>query len=200
MKKIATQFVLALPAIMMALNTEVLAIESLPQRGPIPFHFYDADKSGAINAQEFDLIHMQRKAAQGRPASAISSQAKFRQFDTDNDGLLSLDELLKGQQMQKMQRQQMMQTGAAGIGVGRGRGRNMSLFTDFDRDKDGYISEQELIEARSMRISQRIQQGYQMRNTANITSFKDIDQNSDGKISAQEFSAQQQKHRMSKRP
>ena len=65
-----------------------------------------------------------------------------------------------------------------------------------DINSDGFISEQELIEARSMRISNRIQQGYQMRNTGNISAFQEIDKNTDGKISPEEFSEQQKQHQM----
>ncbi len=85
---------------------------------------------------------------------------------------------------------------SAGQGRGMNRGSNMPNFESFDINKDGYINEQELIEARSMRISSRIQQGYQMRNTANITPFQEIDTNSDGKISPDEFSVQQKQHQM----
>lgn len=148
---------------------QTIQAEAIPARGPVPFHLYDIDSNGCI----------------------------------------SPDELARVQQL-KMQRRQSMRQGQGmgmGQGMGQGQGRGMGRggqqnrpkFEDFDKDKDGYISEQELIEARSKRISERIQQGYQMRNTANITQFKDIDTDSDGRISQEEFMTQQQLHLQQRR-
>jgi len=178
-----------------------LQAEPLPQRGSIPFHLYDINSNGSISQDEFNTIRglrMESKAAQGRPMQNMTSEPNFNQFDTDNDGQLNPDELAQGQQMQRQKRWKERQGQRMGMGQGRGMGggRNMPKFEDFDASKDGYISEQELIEARSMRISNRIQQGYQMRNTSNITPFQDIDTNSDGKISPEEFSVKQKQHQM----
>ena len=71
-------------------------------------------------------------------------------------------------------------------------------FTDFDLNKDGKITEKEFIEARTARISERAQEGRQMKGLANISSFADIDTNNDGVISPEEFAAQQSTHRQSK--
>lgn len=81
--------------------------------------------------------------------------------------------------------------GMGGPNQGMNRGRNRPQFQDFDANHDGSITEQELTEGRSMRISKRIQDGYQMRNTQNISQFKDIDTNSDGRISQDEFYSHQ---------
>ena len=243
------------------LCVQTLQAEPLPQRGPIPFHFYDINSNGSISQDEFNTIRglrMETRATQGRPMRNMALEPNFNQFDTDKDGQLNPDELTRGQQSQRQKRWEMRQSQGTGMrqqGQGRGRGvsggcnlprfedfdqnqdglltpeeftfgmqqhmknrqnmrqgqrmgmrqgqgqgmnrdRNMPNFKDFDGNKDGYISEQELIEARSMRISSRIQQGHQMRNTANITSFQEIDANSDGKISPEEFSAQQKQHQM----
>lgn len=236
-------------------NIQNLQAQEFPQRGPIPFHMYDIDANGFIAPDEFHTMHSQRmarKAAQGYPMRGAASTANFIQFDTNQDGQLSPDELAFGQQRQMQKRWDMRQSqgmrqgkgGAAnqpqfedfdrnkdglltpeefvwgqqqqmqkrwdmmrqnqsmgmgmrqGQGRGMGRGRNMPSFADFDGNKDGYISEQELIEARSMRISQRIQQGYQMKNIANAPQFQEIDQNSDAKISPEEFSELQRQHQM----
>jgi len=111
----------------------------------------------------------------------------FYMYDINANNSIRQDEFNSGMR-QYMQQKQAMSSGQR-------RGRNMPGFTDFDGNKDGYISEQELIEARSMRISNRIQQGYQMRNTANISSFQEIDKNNDDKISPEEFSARQKQQR-----
>lgn len=181
--------------------------QPLPQRGPIPFSVYDLDSNGGISQDEFNTIRglrMQNRAAQGYPMRNMSSEPNFNRFDTDKDGQLNPDELARGQQLQWQKRQQMRQgqgmgmgmNKAPGQGMGMKGGRHMPEFADFDGNNDGYISEQELIEARSMRISNRIQQGYQMRNTGNIVQFQEIDTNSDGKISPKEFSTQQRQHQM----
>ncbi len=176
-----------------------LQAEPLPQQGPIPFNSYDINSNGSISQDEFNTIRglrMENKAALGFPVRSMASEPNFNQFDTNKDGQLNPDELARGQQSQrqKMQGQRMgMRQGQSGV---MNRGRNMPKFAEFDGNNNGYISEQELIEARSMRISNRIQQGYQMRNTGNITVFQDIDTNSDGKISREEFSTQQKQHQM----
>ncbi len=220
-----------------------LQAEPLPQRGPIPFRFYDINSNGSISQDEFNTIRglrMESRATQGRPTQNMALEPNFNQFDTDKDGQLNPNELTRGQQSQRQKRWEMRQGQGVGMsgdrnmsgfkdfdqdqdglltpeeftsgmqqhikncqnmrqgtgiqkrqGLGRSmrRGRNMAKFEYFDGNNDGYISEQELNEARSMRISSRIQQGYQMRNTENITPFQNIDTNADGKISQDEFSA-----------
>lgn len=47
-----------------------------------------------------------------------------------------------------------------GPGAGRGMVRNMPSFSEFDRNGDGSISEQEFDQARANRIKERSQQGY----------------------------------------
>ncbi|MCP3849412.1 MAG: hypothetical protein GY694_04120 [Gammaproteobacteria bacterium] len=176
-----------------------LQAEPLPQRGPIPFNSYDINSNGSISQEEFNTIRglrMENRAALGFPVQNMASEPNFNQFDTNKDGQLNPEELAHGQQLQRQKMQGQRMGMRQGQGGGMNRGRNMPKFIDFDGNNDGYITEQELIEARSMRISNRIQQGYQMRNTGNITVFQDIDTNFDGKISPEEFSAQQKQHQM----
>lgn len=132
------------------LLSQSVQAQTIPPRGPVPFHVYDTDRNGCISAEEFNKV----------------------------------------QQLRMQSRQSQGQ----GTGMGQGRQQNRPDFDDFDKNADGFISEQELIEARSMRISERIQQGYQMKNTAKAPSFKAIDTNSDGKISREEFSQHQVEH------
>ena len=154
------------------------------------------------------IICLQSIQAQPVPRQG-HNMPKFADFDRNNDGVLTPDEFSWGQQQHMQKRMEMMRK-FQNMGMrqgpdmnmrrgmdmrrGMGGGRNMPRFEDFDQNRDGYISEQELIEARSMRISDRIQQGYQMRNTANISQFPEIDTNADGRISPEEFSAQQKRH------
>lgn len=76
-------------------------------------------------------------------------------------------------------------------GMGKGMGRNRPAFSEYDLNGDGKITEKELNEARSKRISERAQQGYQMRNLGSAPSFADMDANGDGEISTEEFAAHQ---------
>lgn len=76
-------------------------------------------------------------------------------------------------------------------GMGKGMGRNRPAFSEYDLNGDGKITEKEFNEARSKRISERAQQGYQMRNLGSAPSFADIDTNGDGEISVEEFAAHQ---------
>src|SRR5699024_9904600 len=65
---------------------------------------------------------------------------------------------------------------------------------DFDLNNDGKISEEEFTEARTARISQRAQDGRQMRGLVDATSFAEIDTNNDGFISPEEFAAAKALH------
>jgi len=76
-------------------------------------------------------------------------------------------------------------------GMGKGMGRNRPAFSEYDLNGDGKITEKEFNEARSKRISERAQQGYQMSNLGSAPSFADIDANGDGEISVEEFAAHQ---------
>ena len=79
-------------------------------RGPIPFNAMDLDANGSISEQEFNSVHQQRmeaRAAEGRPMRGMANHPAFADFDTDDDGLLTADELSAGQQKQMQKRQGM---------------------------------------------------------------------------------------------
>ncbi len=81
-----------------------------------------------------------------------------------------------------------------GAGAGAGMQGTMPSFSEFDLNKDGKITEEEFTDARTARITKRLQEGYQMRGLANASSFADIDTNHDSAISPEEFSAHQAVH------
>ncbi len=74
-----------------------------------------------------------------------------------------------------------------GPGMGRGMGRNMPTFADFDLDKNGYLDEKEFVEARTMRITERAQEGRMMRGLSNMMEFQDFDKDGDAKVTPDEF-------------
>ncbi len=158
--------------------------EEIPVRGPMPFAAYDKDGNGLISEDEFYLARserMSKRAAEGRPMRGAANAPAFSDFDIDTDGQLSPDELAAGQQAR-------MQTCC---GMGKGMGWNMPDFSEYDLDGDGYILEDEFYEARGKRISERLKQGYQMRNLGKAPGYADIDTNSDGEVSPEEFAVHQ---------
>ncbi|MDH3872125.1 MAG: EF-hand domain-containing protein [Gammaproteobacteria bacterium] len=176
--------------------------EEMPARGPIPFAAFDEDGNGLISEQEFHARRAQRMAAreaEGRPMRGAASAPSFSEFDTNADGQLTQDELTAGQKARMEQRRGMgmgMGRGPGmGQGMGMGMGKNMPAFSDYDLDGDGKILEKEFSETRTRRISERTQQGYQMRNIGNAPSFADIDTNGDGEIGSGEFAAHQSQRR-----
>lgn len=70
----------------------------------------------------------------------------------------------------------------------------MASFDDFDADGDGFIAEQEFIEARNKRIAERAAEGRPMRGLSQAEEFKDIDADGDTRISREEFAAHQRRH------
>lgn len=60
-------------------------------------------------------------------------------------------------------------------------------FSEFDLNNDGKITQNELEEARTMRMKQRSEEGRMLRNAGEAHSFTQIDINKDGSISEKEF-------------
>jgi len=198
---------------------ESRAAQGVPMRNMASepnFMQFDTDKDGQLNPGELargqqQQMQKRRSMRQGQGCMGMRQGQnmgmgsahkipRFEDFDKNKDSVLTADEFNSGMQQHMQQRRNVREgqrTGMMGQGQQGQKGmnrRNRPAFEDFDGNKDGYISEQELIEARSMRISNRIQEGYQMRNTGNISQFKEIDKDSDGRISPEEFSQQQKQH------
>lgn len=168
------------------------------QPGSAPFSAHDLNSDGVITVEEFDSFRQERRsvrAAEGRPMRNATSAPSFADLDIDRDGNLSPEELAVGQKAQMQKR-----GGVRGQGMGRGTGvgRNMPSFSEFDLNNDGVLLEDEFIEARGERISERAKQGYQMRGLSNMLQFSAIDHDGDGKITPDEFSAGLALHRQQK--
>jgi len=202
MKKSYLSTPLVLVSFLSVISVSVASTE-LPIRGPIPFSVYDVDGNGLISEQEFTQIRNERiaaKAAQGRPMKNKGNSPSFSSFDEDGNGQLTQKELDSGQQAQMQNRrnngrQSLNKGQGRGKGLGMGKNSNMPSFSDFDLNDDGVILKEEFYEARAIRITKRVEQGYPMRNIANPPTFEDIDMNSDGGISPKEFSQHQVSHR-----
>lgn len=182
-----------------------------PQRAN-PFAAFDRDNNGMISEQEFNEFRAQRRKAraeQGRMMRGVADAPSFSQIDSNQDGLLSREEMMTARQAHMQKRRAMgRQMGPGmgrgmgpGMGYGRGMGwdrqgpmpgrysmgRNRPGFSDFDLNGDGRLTENEFTEARNRRMSERARQGYPMRNAANAPSFADIDANADGAVTAREL-------------
>jgi Ca2+-binding EF-hand superfamily protein len=166
----------------------------------MPFAVFDADADGRITQQEFMQAHEKRQALreiQGRRTRALPAPQMFYDFDSDGNGVLSPAELLAGQQFRQQGRLGMKHPGLpSGEGRGLGRGRNMPSFSDFDLDQNGLLTEEEFIEGRGRRISERAKQGYMMRGLEHARPFAEIDADQDGLVSPEEFSQAQTLHRL----
>lgn len=170
----------------------------IPTRGPMPFTAFDTDGDGVITEQEFMLVHADRQSmreAQGRHARVLPHAQMFHDMDTDGDGVLNQAELAAGQKLQQQGRVGMQHPGLPpGEGRGLGMGRNMPKFSDFDLNQDGMMTEEEFIEGRGRRISERAKQGYMMRGLQHARPFSEIDADGDGQVNPEEFSAAQAQH------
>ncbi|MCP4126159.1 MAG: hypothetical protein GY753_03740 [Gammaproteobacteria bacterium] len=208
MKTLTKAIALALMA--GAVTAFSLQAGEIPERGPIPFSTYDSDGNGSITPQEFNQVQSLRRDARattGRPMRNAPNAPSFAEFDADGDCKLSPQELTAGQQA-NMQKRRTVRGAAmgsgrgmgrrAGKGPGRGMGRNMPTFSDFDLNSDGVLVEDEFIEARGRRVSERAKQGYQMRGLSNMLQFSDIDSDGNDKVTPNEFAAGQALHRQQK--
>lgn len=192
-KTISPGLIIAIAAVLLPVSVQS---EELPVRGPIPFTAFDQDSSGFITEDEFNAAREKRMvalAADGRPMSGAASAPSFSAFDTNADGQITPDELAAGQKAQMDKRRSMGYGMGQGQGMGNGMnmGRNMPEFSEFDLNGDGKILEDEFYEARNKRMSERAQQGYQMKNAGMAPPFSAVDTNGDGEVSAEEFSAHQ---------
>ena len=187
----------------------LLAGFSLPASAQTRANFsaIDRDGNGVVTQQELDRYRAQRPGA-GRNALSL------KQMDADRNGTISRAEYAnahknrvrpgqrKGAMLGQGQGQGMGRGAAAdapapqpGVGMaagqGMGRGMNRPDFADFDTNRDGSISQDELNQYRSDKLEQRAKEGRMMRNASKAQAFGDMDTNKDGKIDATEFSNHQ---------
>ncbi len=71
---------------------------------------------------------------------------------------------------------------------------NPSSFMEFDTNSDGTISEKEFDTRKTANMTQRANEGKQLKNAGNSPMFSDLDTNKDGKLSTSEHAKGQQQH------
>jgi len=81
----------------------------------------------------------------------------------------------------------IISAGLASTALAQGGGAGPMGFTQFDRNNDGVVTEEEFNQARSERRATRSDTGAPMRGMPHAPAFSDIDQNGDGQITGQEF-------------
>lgn len=84
-----------------------------------------------------------------------------------------------------------------GMGQGKGMGmrrncmQNMPTFEEYDLNNDGKITQNELEEARTKRMTEKAKEGKMLRNAGNAPAFSEMDKNNDGSLNKEEFQLHQ---------
>ena len=160
----------------------------------------DADRNGTISRAEYANAHKnrvrpgQRKGAmlgQGQGQGIGRGAAVDAPAPQPGVGMGAGQGMGQGQGMGMGQGRGMGQGQGMAAGQGMGRGMNRPDFADFDTNRDGSISQDELNQYRSDKLEQRAKEGRMMRNASKAQAFGDMDTNKDGKIDATEFSNHQ---------
>ncbi|MDX1702298.1 MAG: EF-hand domain-containing protein [Melioribacteraceae bacterium] len=108
------------------------------------------------------------------------------------------------QSMTPQERQKYKGMRGQGMGQGRGMGMrqncmmNQPTFAEYDLNNDGAITQKELEEARSKRMSQKAKEGKMLRNSGNAPVFATMDKNNDGILNQEEFHLHQTEHMKNK--
>lgn len=160
----------------------------------------DADRNGTISRAEYANAHKnrvrpgQRKGAmlgQGQGQGIGRGAAVDAPAPQPGVGMGAGQGMGQGQGMGMGQGRGMGRGQGMAAGQGMGRGMNRPDFADFDTNRDGSISQDELNQYRSDKLEQRAKEGRMMRNASKAQAFGDMDTNKDGKIDATEFSNHQ---------
>ena len=79
--------------------------------------------------------------------------------------------------------------------VGEEHRHNPPPFSDFDMDKNGFVSESEFDLIRAQRMAARAAEGRKLHCAATAPAFSNLDKDGDGQLSEEELTAGQQAHR-----
>ncbi len=162
-------------------------------RPPQPkFADFDANNDKLLTEQEYYTARNNRigeRAKEGRKMSGLEKMPAFADIDTNADRQVTEAEF--GAFIQDHKQKEGRRAGKSqGQGQGnKGMGRPpRPVFSDFDANKDQFLTKKEFYDARNKRIGDRAKEGRKMKGLANIASFEGLDVNKDGKVSKQEFS------------
>lgn len=176
---------------LLSFNVNAEGAPEAPAMGPIPFASYDKDGNGAISEEEFNITRTERiqsKINNGMgQGMGMSNAPQFSDFDSNDDGKISVDELRNGQNEQRSQRMNKSSNNQQNNKSILNRSRMMPTFEDIDTDNNGLISRTEMSIFKKQRIESRVEGGYQMKNMSQAYSFDTIDTNQNDAIDPQEF-------------
>ena len=98
------------------------------------------------------------------------------------------------QSMTPEERQKYKSMRGQGMSMGQNCMKNQPTFTEYDLNNDGAITQKELEEARTKRISQKAKEGKMLRNAGKAPAFATMDKNKDGILNQEEFRLHQAAH------
>jgi Ca2+-binding EF-hand superfamily protein len=171
---------------------------------PDLFDRLDMNEDGSITREEAEQARQQHQAEMAELAAERFKEADkdqngflspdefpgpdhaFTRLDTNSDGQLSPEEMAAGRPGVPGRRMERGQRGP-GFGGGFGPGAGMDreeIFRRLDQDGDGYLSADELANART---KMRERRGERTRRFDPEERFKELDTNGDGVLSAEEF-------------
>ena len=106
------------------LGATILAAETLPTRGPLPFSTYDSDNNNVITVKEFNVIKEQRRVQQYQQGKLMRNAVNFSDIDTNSDEIITQTELKVHQDKRfanRMNQRNVNMQGGKGMGMGQGR-------------------------------------------------------------------------------
>ena len=101
----------------------ILAAETLPNRGPLPFSTYDKDNNNIITSQEFNIIKKQRLNQKVQLGYLSRNSVVFSDIDVNADGKITPAELKNHQDNRFYTRVNQADTNMNNRGMGMRQGR-----------------------------------------------------------------------------
>lgn len=170
---------IAAAGILSVISMSTLA-EDLPTRGPIPFSAYDKNQDGLISKSEFDLVNAERASAkktQGLPLLHADDVPDFSKFDTDKDKKLSETEFLNSCSRCHKDQPMHMQKNATKMGDMQDMSSNLRSFGSYDLNNDGFLTTDEMAEARAKSMQLKASLVKMLRHNANQSKLSEISAN-----------------------
>ena len=151
-------------------------------RGPMGFSSFDTNSDNIMTEKEFNDARAERMKNSNGQGQGKGMNISFADIDTDGNGEVTIKEFdnFHAKMMKKHR----------GNRNGKGH-RNMqnpkAMFAKMDSNSDKFISEDELIAFRQLRMKKQAEKGGKMKGVGNAPTFESIDTNGDGNIDKSEF-------------